>query len=522
MRRIAHISLTILAATMLLGACTEITELKENLPPETTLMVDSSVNVDPTHYLQVMHWHGEDIDGEVVRYEYKWDLDPSVADADFDTSWVGRVEPFVTWESDSFYLPVPLDAARHGFRVRAVDAEGLADPTPAFVELPVFNTPPILWAVKGDSLLPNLVLAEEILPVLSLRFRVEDPDDTGEENALIREFRFWFENPDEYFSVPGTDSIYTLMPEHFGEEVGQTRQFHLQAVDRGGARSNILAGEAFVKDVSQVELLILDSCNSGSGSEIRADAFWKERVAGLFSPEKVYVHDFAASGSLGEADVLHNIFSIFRAVIWYNGDVGSADALNFTGEPTLEIQEAEEALVEYLEAGGNSIVTGWNLIGASVRDQVEQGQPPGPENYSGASFSEDFESDILLLDGLLHHSQSDEGHESSNYRLLPGRIIAGFDEAESDSLRNMSAFAGIDLMLPNSEALDAGTIERLFSVDGDILVPPAIGLGTVGLRRYFDGDGELILLSFPLSLAWGYDNELEQVRTFLRRFGLLP
>ena len=41
------ISIIFLAALLLLGACTEVTEFVENLPPETTLMVDSSVNVDP-------------------------------------------------------------------------------------------------------------------------------------------------------------------------------------------------------------------------------------------------------------------------------------------------------------------------------------------------------------------------------------------------------------------------------------------------------------------------------------------
>jgi len=523
MRRRTATCLLILALFLLLGACTEVTEFTENQPPETTLMVDSSVNVDPTHYMQVLHWHGEDPDGEVARYEYKWTLDPDVDAADFDTTWVGRVEPFVTWESDSFYLPVPGGSATHDFQVRAVDREGLADPTPAFVELTVTNEAPKIWYVRGGELDTLITLPEEILPVYSLHFKVEDPDDSEGSGALLREVRFWFEDPGDYISIPGTDTLFTLMPENFGEDVGRERQFHLQAVDLAGAVSGILSGSAFVKDVSQVELLILDSCDSGTGAEITADQFWKNDVAGLLAPEKVYIHDFAAAGSLGQPQVLRDIFSIFKVVLWYNGDVGSADAVFFTGEPSPEIQEAEPALLEYLQEGGKVLATGWNLVGASVKDLVEPGEDPGPDNYSGASFSADFDREVLLLGDFRHHSLSPEDHESSNFRLYPGREITGFPEVGTSTLRNMTALTGIDLMLPDEDALGAGTIESLYSVDGAVdTYPQTLGEGTVGLRRYFDSEGELVILTFPLSLAYGYGNALGEAETFLQHFGLLP
>ncbi len=523
MKKSTHILWIILLAALLLGACTEVTEFTENLPPQTSLMVDSSVNVDPTHYLQVLHWHGEDQDGEVARYEYKWTLDPAVAAGDFDTTWVGRVEPFVTWESDSFFLPVPETQALHAFQVRAVDWEGLADPSPAYVELPVFNSPPSILYQRGEELDTLITLPAEILPVYSLKFKVEDPDDDEGLGALIEEVRFWFEDPDDYISIPGADTLFTLMPEHFGEGVGINREFHLQAVDRAGAKSNVLRGEAVVKDISEVELLILDSCDSGTTAEITADSYWKNDVAGLFPPEKVYVHDFDEFGGLGQPEVLYNIFSIFKAVLWYNGDAGFANDELFTSIPTPEIQEAEEALLAYLEGGGKVLITGWNLVGASVRDQVEPGQPPGPENYSGASFSEDFDDEVLLLDEFRHHSVSTENHESSNFRLFPGREIVGYPEIGTETLRNMTALTGIDLMLPNEDALGAGTLESLYSVNGAVdTYPQTLGDGVVGLRRYFDQDGEMVLLTFPLSLAFGYGNALGEAESFLQHFELLP
>ncbi len=523
MRPGTHIAMIIILAALLLGACTEVTEFTPNQAPQTTLMVDSSVSVDATHYLQVLHWHGEDVDGEVSRYEYKWILDPGVEAGDFDTTWVGRVEPFVTWESDSFFLPVPETEAVHSFQVRAVDWEGLADPTPAFVELPVFNSTPEIFYLRGEELDTLITLPEEILPVYSLKFKVVDPDDGAGEGALIEEVRFWFEDPEDFVSIPGADTLFTLMPEHFGEGVGINREFHLQAIDRAGAVSNVLRGEAVVKDVSEVELLILDSCGTGTTYGNTSDAYWQESVGGLFEPEKVYVHDFDAFGGLGQPEVLNNIFSIFKAVIWYNGDAGFADDELFTSTPTPEIQEAEEALLAYLAEGGKVLLSGWNLVGASVRDLVEPGEDPGPENYSGASFSEDFDQEVLLLDGFRHHSFSTENHESSNFRLYPGREIVGYPEIGTETLRNMTALTGIDLMLPNEDALGAGIIETLYSVNGAVdTYPQTLGDGAVGLRRFFDQDGEMVILTFPLGLSHGYGNALAQAEGFLQRFGLLP
>jgi hypothetical protein len=188
--------------------------------------------------------------------------------------------------------------------------------------------------------------------------------------------------------------------------------------------------------------------------------------------------------------------------------------------------------VEYLEGGGKVLITGWNLVGASVKDQVEPGEDPGPENYSGASFSADFDEDVLFLgfeadngdvELFRHHSFSSENHESTNFRLFPGREILGYPEVGTETLRNMTALTGIDLMLLDEGAVAAGSIERLYTVNGAVdTYPQTLGEGSVGLRRYFEQEGELVILTFPLSLAFGYGNALGEAEGFLQQFGLLP
>ena len=73
------------------------------------------------------------------------------------------------------------------------------------------------------------------------------------------------------------------------------------------------------------------------------------------------------------------------------------------------------------------------------------------------------------------------------------------------------------------DALGAGTLESLYSVNGAVdTYPQTLGDGVVGLRRHFSQDGEMVLLTFPLSLAFGYGNALGEAESFLQHFDLLP
>jgi len=516
MRTIPHLALALLLAALLGAGCSEEGSLRPNQPPETFLFVDQGAGLDTTHYRQALHWHGEDIDGEVRRYEFKWTLDPAVPSAGFDTSWVGMVAPYVTATDSVFYLPVPaaagegLVAFTHHFQVRAVDDDGAADPTPVAAAFSVENEAPRLWAVVGGDTSSTLSLPDTILPVLSLQFRVADPDaptgEAGSETAYIQEIRFWLEDSLDYVAIAGSDTLLTLAAADFGE-LGRDLTVHLQAVDLAGGLSNVLSASTHVRDLSGARVLILDSCDTNSGYGNTADAFWGD-VAGLFLPGEVYRHDFETAGPLGRPSDLHAIFSLFEAVLWYNGDAGAASSY-YVSEPTVAISEAEVGLRSYLEDGGKVLLAGWNLVGASVSE------------ISGGSLSADFETDVLMLDSLYVHDTTISGDNTSNRRLYPGREILGYASAGTDTLRNQSPLAGIDLMAADSLALASGLTERLYLVKKEDVYPGSLWDGTVGLRRNFDEGGELVLLVFPISLAYGYGNNLSDVEVFLQRFGVL-
>ena len=99
-------------------------------PPETYLFLfiaadsvgmDSTLvditGIDTTTSKQVLHWWGDDSDGQVIGYYIQWDHQD-------EPTWT-------TSEYDTFYVPIRTNFDRFTFRVWAVDNDSLKDPTPA-------------------------------------------------------------------------------------------------------------------------------------------------------------------------------------------------------------------------------------------------------------------------------------------------------------------------------------------------------------------------------------------------------
>ena len=79
---------------------------------------------------QELHWWGEDEDGEIIGYYYKWNV---------DSIWT-----YTTNESGLFYVPIRSDLDVFSFEIKAVDNDTLIDPTPATIVLPIRNSKPTI------------------------------------------------------------------------------------------------------------------------------------------------------------------------------------------------------------------------------------------------------------------------------------------------------------------------------------------------------------------------------------------
>jgi len=111
--------------------------------PDTTTTPDSlqGPGIDTTASKQILHWWGEDIDGEVVGYFYQWDYQQKAV--------------YTKSEYDTFYVPIRSSYDEFTFKVWAVDNDSLIDPTPAVQMFPVYNTfPEIDFKVNSN---PNMM-----------------------------------------------------------------------------------------------------------------------------------------------------------------------------------------------------------------------------------------------------------------------------------------------------------------------------------------------------------------------------
>jgi len=149
----------------------------DNQPPETYLFLfllpdtsagqDSVVTpgIDTTASKQIIHWWGEDKDGQVVGYYYQWNYQSNPV--------------WTTLEYDTFYVPIRTSYDEFTFKVWAVDNDSLLDPTPAVQIFPVFNSfPEISFKNRSNppasSGSPNVIAYT--FPTRTFIWNVEDPD----------------------------------------------------------------------------------------------------------------------------------------------------------------------------------------------------------------------------------------------------------------------------------------------------------------------------------------------------------
>jgi hypothetical protein len=119
------------AAFVIAVGCSPKKVMNPNLPPETSVFVQGSV--DTVSYRAHLYWFGSDADGYVVAYELRF-LNP---DQPADTAWIR------TTKTDSvFSVFTPTGTSKPEFEVRAIDDAGLTDPTPATQSFTFSNLPP--------------------------------------------------------------------------------------------------------------------------------------------------------------------------------------------------------------------------------------------------------------------------------------------------------------------------------------------------------------------------------------------
>jgi len=327
---------------------------KENLPPDTHTAVDTIIRVGPDRLeSQVeLRWWGDDPDGVVRGYEFTFDSIVTPA-----TAW-----RFTARNDSTFLLPIPpgFDSIDFRFHVRAVDNNGLVDPTPAALGVPVKNSKPFVVFLDG----PNKPL--KTFPVLKFYWSATDPD--GPEN--IKQFEVvWNDTTQTPFVLDANAQSATfeatnpqatgatdvnVYPNNSTTSVGtmpglllnDSNVLFIRVVDNSLARSAYVASyKVFVKKVTS-EILLVDGYGN-AGATVTNFYAQNLQAIGIASFDTMQVFQTIGAAFTQQApDALTQarIFKMFSTIVWYSNDANRSLSLG------------QKTLGSFFDAGGKLLM----------------------------------------------------------------------------------------------------------------------------------------------------------------------
>jgi len=454
-------------------------ELMGNQSPETYLFLfpapDTSAG-DSSNYTglattvskQILHWWGDDKDGQVVGYYYQWDYQETPV--------------WTTSEYDTFYVPIRTDYDEFTFRVWAVDNDSLTDPTPAIQTFPVFNSmPEIEFKVNTNppapSSGPNVIAST--FPTRTFFWDVTDPDGI----ETVTKIYYALDDTNSWIELPGDTRSMTLTNIIPGEH-----RFFIKAEDIAGAQSDILSypdpedddipNTWLVKEPIGDVLLVNDYALDQNTHTVQT--VYEDLLKNIVGEDGYSVWEIGTTSNpeinpqnslpYATADIKANLF-YFKKVIWFS----------YFGRSN--ISEAGISLTQYMAEGGNVFISNANEVSP---------------------------------DTLWRFTDID-----SVYKLNPGgRLLAGIDVLAS--FTNTPEDSLLDLELAKLIAIRVSALvpgpgaEVIYRMESDSTasVPvPYNGSPAVGLR-YEVGEGKSIYFSLPFHEVYGKDN-LENVLRFI-------
>jgi len=426
--------------------------LVPNLAPETVVFVSGPV--DTVNHVARLRWFGSDPDGQVMRYEIRWVYPAGQGPAGYDSStWTS------TLNTDStFTVSAPAGYSMPTFVVRAIDNQGLADPTPARETFQFSNQTPSVHLI-------NLPLPTT-LPVLTIAWSSTDADgDIAKASYLV-----WLDGNEAGATLVPAGNQFTLPPAMFSDGAGGyltgQHTVHIRAVDDGGsvsppdsARWNVV--------LPQGQVLLVDDDPDAISTQpdlMYLNAFNRQ----LGSSSAYTLMKLEANNPFRSAADLRYSFAFYHSVFWYQENSPARST-------TLGL--AEPAIRSLLAGGGNVYVASVNLMGTS-----------------GAFTNPAFLADIVGADSL----RTNLADASTNFAIPNQSVIYANAGTPYDSLRAVVNASDVDALVLKSAAdaaflAPAGVLDTLQFVDW-----------VVGVDRVpAGGGGRFVYLAFPLRFLGG-------------------
>ncbi|MBN1541517.1 hypothetical protein JW992_05185 [candidate division KSB1 bacterium] len=457
-----------------------------NLPPEThlfllvdqdvkldtlstgkidTLIVDAVLDTTPSR--QIVYWWGDDPDGRVVGYYYRWNYQTEAG--------------FTTAERDTFYVPIRSFYDVFSFSVWAVDDQGVEDPTPAVLYFPVYNTPPrISFRLNSNPRISgNPNVTSYTFPTRTFVWDVFDADGRETVAAIY----YALDDTSNWIRLPGDADQVTLRDLGPGEH-----RFFVRAEDVSGASSQTLCfpdendpespNRWVVKPITGNVLLVNDYAQDQNLYQVQS--FYSAILNELLGENGYSIWEIGSSrvplinsqNSLPytSTDIEANL-SYFDQVIWFA----------HLGRPNLSA--AGLSITRFVNNGGKILISNANE------------EPPDTTwTFTG------IDSVVTLNPGG---------------RLFAGtRVLASFGSDDDEALDlSLEKLVGnrVSSLVPRSN------VDVVYRMEPDSLAQvnvPYKGSPVVGVR-YRLGSGESIYFSLPLHHCNGEQNLVNVFRHLL-------
>lgn len=342
----------------------------KNIPPETylflffrsdTLVVSDTVYqnldtiivqdtiirmVDTTSSQQVLHWWGEDPDGEIIGYYYKWNFQDTLS--------------FTTEEFDTFYVPIKKDFDIFEFTVQAMDNDSMIDPTPARIVLPIYNSPPsVEFRLNSNPKAPsgNPDVITYTFPTRTFVWDATDPDG----NETITHVLWALDDTTHWNIIERNTKGYLPDMITLTDIEPGFHTFYLKVRDIANAESNVIMFPDTTNDevpnywyVKPVlgEVLLVDDFAQDQLNKTTQNYYKKilsEVLEDTFSVWEIGSNFWNIQNSLPYSQTdIEAYLGYFKKVIWFS----------HLGRP--HITQAGLAITKYIARGGKIFITNGN------------------------------------------------------------------------------------------------------------------------------------------------------------------
>ncbi|MBI5168548.1 MAG: hypothetical protein HZA61_03575 [Candidatus Eisenbacteria bacterium] len=338
MRAIVRLLLPLAVLGAVLAGCGLTGQIKPNQAPETTLFV--SGDVDTVNHVVHLHWFGSDVDGTVTGYEIRL-LNPAQP---ADTEWV------FTLRADSVLtVNAPTGFTAPVFQARAIDNDGVRDPSPAVQDFRFRNLPPTV------TLSSKPATTDTTFASVTVTWIAGDIDG----NLSRMKYFVWLDG--QAATPESTTSLTFTMPSARFFNGAATynngfRTLYVQGRDDGGRYGNIDSVRWFVRRPvagSRARLLIIDDVPTTNTSNVRFDSLYINCATRNLPADQFAIMRLQNRTPFRSPMDVQQTFQQFETVIWYRANETSFSTF---------LHDFQSGIEGYLDHGGKFYLEGLYLL----------------------------------------------------------------------------------------------------------------------------------------------------------------